>query len=224
MVKGKVKPLEEITESIKKYKKVLNIGCGGCVSVCLAGGQREVIALNEELNLFFKNRNIDILIEGYTVERPCNNQYLIELDEIIPSYDCLISMACGAGVQHIAERYPDKPVFPALDTIAIGIDRDVGLYEERCRACGECVIGYTGGVCPVTRCAKGLYNGPCGGVLKDKCEVNADNYCAWVMIYNRLKEQDRIEDIINVRPATDWRNQVQRTIVQKKYEHRYNKR
>jgi hypothetical protein len=133
-------------------------------------------------------------------------------------------MACGAGVQHIAERYTEKPVFPALDTIAIGIDRDVGIYEERCRACGECVIGYTGGICPVARCAKGLYNGPCGGVFKDKCEVSVDNQCAWVMIYNRLKEQNRLEDITKVRPATDWRNQVQRTIVQKNYEHRYSVR
>jgi ferredoxin len=221
MVKAKRKPIKQIIGLIRQYNKVLNIGCGGCVSVCLAGGQKEVIALNTELEVTFKLEKVKTHIDAYTVERQCNMQFLRELDDKINNYDCIISMACGAGVQLLAERFPYKPVFPAVNTMAIGIDRDVGLYEERCRACGECVIGYTGGICPVTRCAKGLFNGPCGGVNNGKCEANQEATCAWVDIYNRLKEQDRLDSILQFQEVMLWQNQVQRTIIQEPYENRY---
>ncbi|MFO7557912.1 MAG: methylenetetrahydrofolate reductase C-terminal domain-containing protein [Desulfobacterales bacterium] len=221
MVKGKRKPLKQIQDFIKDYKKVLNVGCGGCVSVCLAGGQKEVIALNTELNLAFKLENIQTRLDAYTVERQCRMNFLTELDKIVEEYDCLISMACGAGVQLLAERFHHKPVIPAINTIAIGIDRGVGLYEENCRACGECVIGFTGGICPVTRCAKALFNGPCGGVANGRCEANEDASCAWVDIYNRLKEQNRLDSILKFQEAMLWQNQIQRTIIQEPYERRY---
>jgi hypothetical protein len=118
----------------------------------------------------------------------------------------LISLACGAGVQHLADRYPDKPVFPAVNTVFVGIDRAVGVYEERCRACGDCMLSYTGGICPVTRCAKSVFNGPCGGARKGRCEVDPDIPCAWFDIYDRLKSQGRLAVITDVRPAPDWRN------------------
>jgi hypothetical protein len=125
-------------------------------------------------------------------------------------------MACGAGCQYLAETYPETPIFPAVNTVAIGIDREIGVYEERCRACGACVLGYTGGVCPVTRCAKGLFNGPCGGTNKGMCEVNPNVPCAWIEIYNRLKKQDRLDNIMKITPAMEWQNQVQRTLVQER--------
>jgi ferredoxin len=223
MVKGKRKPLKQIAAAVKAYKKVLNIGCGGCVSVCLAGGQKEVIALNTELNVSFKFEKILSRCHGITVERQCNMKFLEELDETVEGYDCLLSMACGAGVQLLAERFPSLPVFPAINTESIGIDREVGVYEERCRACGECVIGYTGGICPVSRCAKGLFNGPCGGVNDGRCEANLDVPCAWVDIYNRLKAQNRLDDIIKVQAPMEWRNQIQRTTIQEPYEKRYHR-
>ncbi len=221
MVKAKRKPLEQIMELIQPYDKVLNIGCGGCVSVCLAGGQKEVIELNTELQVTCKLKGMKIHIDAYTVERQCNEQFLRELDERTAGYDCILSMACGAGVQLLAERYPDKPIFPAVNTMAIGIDRGIGIYEEKCRACGECVIGYTGGICPVTRCAKGLFNGPCGGVDGDRCEANQDASCAWVDIYNRLKKQNRLDSILQFQNVMSWQDQTQRTIIQEPYESRY---
>jgi ferredoxin len=221
MVKGKRKPLKQIQNSIKNYARVLNVGCGGCVSVCLAGGQKEVIALNTELNLTFKLEKIQTRLDAYTVERQCNMNLLEELDKIVGDYDCLISMACGAGVQLLAERFHRKPVIPAINTMAIGIDRGIGLYEENCRACGECVLGFTGGICPVTRCAKGLFNGPCGGVDNGRCEANKEASCAWVDIYNRLKEQNRLDSILKFQEAMPWQNQIQRTIIQEPYERRY---
>jgi len=218
MVKAKLKPLDQIKEAVGDFKKILNVGCGGCVSICLAGGQKEVAILNTELNLLFKMDDMAARCEGYTVERQCSMNFLEELDDFIDGYDCLLSMACGAGVQLLAERFTDKPVFPAVNTIAIGVDRDIGIYEEKCRACGECVIGYTGGICPVTRCAKGLFNGPCGGVRDGKCEVSDEINCAWFDIYNRLKEQNRIENILKIQFSSGWQNQVQRTIIQDSWE------
>lgn len=221
MIKAKRKPIEEIIDSIREYQRILNVGCGGCVSVCLAGGQKEVLALNTELNMQFKIENTSNRVDSYTIERQCNQTYYEDLDKLIPKYHAVISMACGAGVQLMAERYPDTPVFPAVNTVSIGVDREIGVYEEKCRACGECVLGYTGGVCPVTRCAKGLFNGPCGGTNQGKCEVSSEIPCAWVDIYERLKAQDRLDHIKKVRQAMLWQNQTQRTIVQEPYEKLY---
>ena len=221
MVKSKRKPLEEIKNTLTNYSKVLTIGCGGCSSVCLAGGQREVNTLNAELKIAYKLDKESKSFGSYTVERQCNNQFLIELVDIVKDYDCIVSMACGAGVQLMAEMFTDKPVFPALNTVSIGVDREIGMYEEKCRACGECVLAYTGGICPVTRCAKGVFNGPCGGTNKGKCEISQDIPCAWLDIYERLKAQNRLDDIMKIQTPMMWQNQVQRTIVQEPYEKRY---
>jgi ferredoxin len=221
MIKAKPKPLEEIQEYINPFNRILIVGCGGCVSVCLGGGQKEVNILKTEIELANSKINTSKHMDSCTVERQCNPDLIEELDRIVPDVDCILSMACGAGVQLLAERYADTPVFPAVNTIAIGIDLGIGLYEERCRACGECVLAYTAGICPVTRCAKGLFNGPCGGTNGDKCEISNEINCAWHEIYSRLKEQDRLDDILKIRPPMEWKNQVKRTIVQKGYENRY---
>lgn len=221
MVKAKRKPLEELKAVVKDYSRVLNVGCGGCVSVCLAGGQREVNLLNTQLGMLLEADNIPTRIDGFTVERQCNEQFLESLDARVNRYDCLLSMACGAGVQLLAERYPGTPVFPAVNTVAVGIDREVGIYEERCRACGECVLGYTAGICPITRCAKSLFNGPCGGTNITSCEVAKDIPCAWLDIYNRLESQNRLEDIQRIKVVMEWQNTIRRMIVQEPYEKRY---
>jgi hypothetical protein len=102
-------------------------------------------------------------------------------------------MACGAGVQFLADRYPVKPVFPALNTVFVGVDRDIGWFEENCRTCRECVLGETGGICPVTRCARVSSTAPVEEPLEGKCEVSKDTPCAWFEIHKRLKEQNRLE-------------------------------
>ena len=214
MVKAKKKPIAELTALIRPYRRILNIGCGGCVSVCLAGGQKEVNVLNAELGLEVGK---GVTIDGYTIERQCQPAHVDDIKEIVRQYDCLLSMACGAGVQLLAETYAHIPVFPAVNTIAIGIDRDIGIYEERCRACGDCIIAYTGGICPITRCAKGLFNGPCGGVHQGICEVSETVACAWVEVYERLRKQDRLDCIADIREPLTWQNQVQRTVIQDGY-------
>ena len=160
MIIAERKPFDEIKTMLKDYKKVLTVGCGTCVAVCLAGGEKEVAILNAELNMARKIDGNPIELGAITLERQCDMEFLDELENVVDEYDALLSMACGAGVQFLAERYPNKPVFPAVNTTCIGANRGVGWYEEKCRSCGNCVLGWTGGICPVTMCAKGLYNGP----------------------------------------------------------------
>jgi len=217
MIVAKRKPLEELKNQLKDYKKVLNVGCGTCVAVCLAGGEKEVAVLNAELDMARKMDNTPIEIDAVTLERQCDREYLAELDAIAKDYEAILSMACGVGVQFLAERFPDIPIFPAVDTSGLAVNQDVGWYEERCRSCESCVLGQTGGICPVTMCAKGLYNGPCGGTNNGSCEIHMDQPCAWYMIYERLEKQGRLDCILEIIPAQDWKNQVPRTLIQPGY-------
>lgn len=221
MVKGKRKPFEEIKGMLMPHRRVLNVGCGGCVSVCYAGGQKEVNTLNDQLTFSFRQDDVPFQIDGHTVERQCNMDLLAELDEIAPKYDALMSMACGAGCQYLAERFPDIPVYPAINTLFIGVDKDVGLFEERCRACGSCVLGLTGGICPIARCAKGLFNGPCGGTNMESCEISPDIPCAWKDIYERLKAIGQLDNIKKFREVMEWQNTTRGVFVQEGYEGRF---
>jgi ferredoxin len=220
MIVAERKPLEEIKTMVSGFNKVLTVGCGTCVAVCLAGGEKEVGVLNAELKIAGKLGGNPVEMGGVTVERQCDMEFLDEIKETVDQYDALISLACGAGVQFLAERFPEKPVFPGVNTTFIGANRDVGWYEEKCRACGTCVLGMTGGVCPVTMCAKSLFNGPCGGTNQGSCEIHKDQPCAWFMIYERLSKQNRLESIIEICPPNDWRNTIPRTIVQPGYKGR----
>ena len=221
MVIAEIKPLDEIKAMLKGYGRVLNVGCGGCVAVCLAGGQKEVDNLNLRLSLSCKGEAVPFSIDGFTVERQCEVPFLAELDRMVKPYGALLSMACGAGIQFLAERFPDKPVFPAVNTTFVGVNRDVGWYEERCKCCGDCVLDMTAGICPVTMCAKSLFNGPCGGPKDGHCEVSADIPCAWVNIYERLKAQGRLDSIHKIYAPREWRDQVQRSGVVEEYRDRY---
>lgn len=220
MIVAERKPFEEVKTMVGGFKKILTVGCGTCVAVCLAGGEKEVGILNAELKIARKRDKNPAEIGGVTVERQCDMEFLDEIEDIVAPYDALISLACGAGVQFLAERFPEKPVFPGVDTTFIGANRDVGWYEEKCRACGSCFLGITGGICPVTMCAKSLFNGPCGGTNKGSCEISADQPCAWHKIYERLAKQNRLDSILEICPPNDWRNTTPRTIVQPAYKAR----
>lgn len=217
MIVAKRKPFDEIKEMIKDYKKVLIAGCGTCVAVCLAGGEKEVDVLNTELDMARKLDGNPIETGIITVERQCDVEYLDPFDGIVEDYEAILSMACGVGIQFLAERFPGKPVYPAVDTTGMSANRAVGWYEERCRSCGECVLGMTGGICPVTMCAKGLYNGPCGGTNNGSCEIDDSQPCAWFKIYERLSTQGRLDNILKIKDPVDWNDQVPRTLIQPGY-------
>ena len=218
MIVAERKPFDRIRAMLSDCKSVLVAGCGTCVAVCLAGGEKEAKILAKELLLAARAEGREIRVDAACVQRQCDMEFLAQLDEKMAEYDCVVSMACGAGVQFMAERFPEKPIFPGVDTTHIGVNRDVGRYEERCRACGECVLGDTGGVCPVTMCAKGLFNGPCGGTSGESCEVNPDQPCAWVQIYKRLSAQGRLEKMMAIPEPRDWSGTTPRKTVQPGYE------
>lgn len=218
MIVAKRKPFEELKTMLKDYKKVLNVGCGTCVAVCLAGGEKEVAVLNAELEMARKLDDNPIELGAKTIERQCDMEYLEALNDLVGDYDAILSMACGVGIQFLAERFPDTPVFPGVDTSGMSANRAVGWYEERCRSCESCVLAWTGGICPVTMCAKGLYNGPCGGTNDGNCEISDDQPCAWFRIYERLAAQGRVDCIMDFHPIKDWNDTVPRTLIQPGYE------
>lgn len=217
MIVAKRKPFNEIKEMLTNYGSVLVVGCGTCVAVCLAGGEKEVSVLSAELDMARRLEGKPMKLGTHTVERQCDREYLEELDHKVKEYDAVVSMACGVGIQFLAERFPEKPVFPGVDTSGLAVNQAVGWYEERCRSCQSCVLGWTGGICPVTMCAKGLYNGPCGGTNRGKCEISAEQPCAWYMIYERLSAQNRLDCILKVQGINEWKDQVPRTLIQPGY-------
>lgn len=196
MIMAKAKPMEEIIDEIKDYKKILIAGCNGCVTVCEAGGMKEVEVLASALRMYFKKAGQDMEIGEISLTRQCDKEYIKELQDGIGKYDAVVSLACGAGVQFLAEMYETKPILPGVDTCFIGVTEEPGVWTERCAACGECMLASTGGICPIARCSKRMANGPCGGSSDGKCEVNKEIACGWQLIYDRLKvlgQLDRFE-------------------------------
>ncbi len=205
MVIGERKPFEEITRMLEGHKKIMVLGCGGCVTVCLTGGDEAVRVLSSQLRMARDNQGNPIEIIEKTVERQCDPEYIEEVHALVPEVDAVLSMACGAGVGFMAERYTNTPLYPALNTTFVGGSKREGYYVERCQTCGECKLYYTGGICPITRCSKSLLNGPCGGSTKGKCEIDPEVDCGWQLIVDRLKSlglMDRYEEIMT---CNDWR-------------------
>ncbi len=207
MITGKLKPIDEIISSTKKYKNILVLGCGSCVTVCLSGGDREAHAVARELAAQPENGSGESQrsVQVKTIQRQCEADLLTSFLEIPPGTDAVLSLACGAGVQTLAETCSDLPVIPALDTTFLGALDEQGVWREKCRGCGECVLAYTGGICPIARCAKNLLNGPCGGSRNGKCEIGGDVECAWQRIIDRLTKLNRLDECAKVFPPKNWR-------------------
>jgi ferredoxin len=204
MIVAERKNIPELLETLKDHGRILVLGCGTCVTVCLAGGEREVSIISSALRIAARVKGLDLKIDEMTIERQCDNIFIEQAADAIAKVDAVLSLGCGAGVQAIAERYADKPVYAGLNTSFLGILEERGVWAEKCAACGACVLNYYGGICPVTRCAKHLLNGPCGGSREDRCEVRPDRACAWQLIYKRLKDTNQIDKIDTIIPPKNW--------------------
>jgi ferredoxin len=204
MIMARPKPIEEIIDEIKDFNKILIAGCDGCVTVCEAGGSKEVQVLASALRLYFTKESKRLEIDETSLTRQCDKDYLHELLDKIDDYDAIVSLACGAGVQFMAEMYRKKPIFPGVDTCFIGVTEERGVWAERCQACGQCILASTGGICPISRCSKRMLNGPCGGSEKGKCEVSPDTDCGWHLIYERLKELGQLDFFAEPTDPKDW--------------------
>jgi hypothetical protein len=197
MIVTEEKPLEEILESLAPYRKILVVGCQGCFQP--PRGMKEAEGYLRKLEAEGK------VVRAATVARQCDhNIAATKLKEQLSDAEALLSLGCGVGVQVLSEVFPQLPVFPAQNTMFIGGEGWEGELLERCSACGDCVLDQTGGICPITRCAKSLFNGPCGGSEGGRCEIDPAIECAWYLIYNRLKALDRLGSLAEIWGTRDW--------------------
>jgi len=204
MIIADKKPIEEIISGISGYKKILLLGCNECVTVCEAGGKKEVEVLASALRMHFIKEGKECHIDERTLERQCDHEYLEEIRDVVDQYDAILSLACGVGVQFAAEKYHSTPLLPGVNTVCLGANEQRGMWTERCQACGNCVLAETGGICPISRCAKRVLNGPCGGSSNGKCEINKDLDCAWQLIIDRLRDLGKLDDYEKLAPIKDW--------------------
>ena len=204
MIVAERKSIPELMDILKGHRRVLVLGCGTCVTVCLAGGEREVSIITAALRIAARVRGLALEVDELTIERQCDNIFIEQAADAVNRADAVLSLGCGAGVQAIAERYLNKPVYAGLNTAFLGILEERGLWTEKCAACGACLLHKYGGICPVTRCAKHLLNGPCGGSREDRCEVRPDRPCAWQLIYKRLQAISQVERLKDIEPPKDW--------------------
>lgn len=208
MIVVKQKPLKDIQKIIEGYERILILGCDGCAGIYEAGGLREAEMLKIRLEMAENTSSKNQKIKATTILRQCDTDIVSKsLHTEMPEIDAVLSLACGVGVQTLADIFPDKRIFPGNDTQFIGMeDKSQGKLLERCHACGDCLLAETGGICPITRCAKSLLNGPCGGQVDGKCEVeNYTHDCAWVLIWRRLKERNQLDLFRKFRPLRDRR-------------------
>ncbi|RJP23003.1 MAG: hypothetical protein C4520_07080 [Candidatus Abyssobacteria bacterium SURF_5] len=220
MIIAERKPIEEILSIIGDVDSVLIAGCATCVADCMAGGEREVGILASALRIAAAQRGKQLEVLEVTVERQCEREFIEKAREKVDRVTLVLSTACGVGVQAMAERFPNKPICPGVNTKFLGLREAEGVWSERCAACGDCTLHLTGGICPVARCSKSLLNGPCGGSKGGKCEVSEDVDCGWHLIVERLTalgQLDRLE--VNI-PPKNWaasRDGGPRKVVKKEY-------
>ena len=204
MIVAEQKSLEEIKAMLAPFTRVLVLGCGTCVTVCFAGGEKEVGILASTLRMAFRLAGQEKTILEATVQRQCEYEYNAPLADKLKDVDVVLSLACGIGVQTMNEQFTALRTVPGLNTSFLGQPTEHGSWSERCQACGNCVLERTGGICPIARCSKSLLNGPCGGSSGGKCEIAKDVDCAWQLIYDRLKALDLLHLMEEITPEKDW--------------------
>jgi hypothetical protein len=198
------KPLDEILDSLAPYSSVLVAGCDGCTQP--PRGLREARTLAQLLELGGKLRGKNFNFKATTLPKQCDSYLTLgPLQPQMKDMEAVLSLACGLGVQTIAQVLPDVPVLPAQNTLFLGVDiREDSTLEERCAACGDCLLALTGGICPVARCAKSLLNGPCGGSQHGKCEIDTEKDCAWDLIIRRLDKLGRLSVLDEIHPPRNF--------------------
>ena len=195
MIITQKKPIEELLDMLRGVTKVAIVGCASCAASCQTGGEKEI----QEMKALLEAQGMEVVATILPDE--CCHKMLVKKDTKVlrnSGAEAVVGMACGDGVQTVADNVP-LPVYPANNTMFLGQIERVGIFHEYCRMCGDCVLGSTGGICPITKCAKSLVNGPCGGQKNGKCEVNPENDRAWIQIYKRLEATGQLDKLGQVR-------------------------
>lgn len=204
MIVAERKPLGEILKNLEPYKKVLILGCGECVTVCMAGGDKEARETALALSIARNKAENPIEVKSHTVERQCEPEYLESVRKLVEEADVVVSLACGVGIQNMNMYYAEKRTLPGVNTTFMGMPAEQGVWTENCLGCGNCVLDETMGICPIARCSKSMLNGPCGGSQNGKCEVSKDIDCAWHLIVERMMKFNKLEALEEVKEPKDW--------------------
>jgi len=205
MIITELKPIQDIIDSLKGYTKIFLVGCGECATTCKTGGEPEILKMKRDLEAQGK------IVLGFCIpSAPCVAAKLkTELAKnmsVLRGAEAILVLSCGLGVQSVKDN--DRlglAVYPACNSIFGAVMDAQGDFYEKCSLCAECVLQVTGGICPITLCAKGLLNGPCGGMNKGKCEVDKDRDCAWVLIYKELEKKNKLESLKEIRGPKDFK-------------------
>jgi ferredoxin len=202
MIITKQKPFNKLLDSIGNGP-VFIVGCNECATMCHTGGEEEIIAMKGAL----EDKNIEVA--GWVILEPAchlqNDKRLLKQhkDEVSKARKILV-LACGNGAQTVAEIITDADIIPGNDTLFLGEIQRINQFEKRCVMCGDCIQDLFGGLCPISRCPKSMLNGPCGGSIDGKCEINPDIDCIWDIIYKRLKERGELSRLKAIREPKDW--------------------
>src|SRR5512135_1602047 len=204
MIVGSQKPLEEIWNMVKDFKKVLVFGCNTCVAICHAGGEKEAETIASLIRMRAAQEGKEMTVGHLGVMRHCEPEYFDPVIERVKTYDLVLSTACGVGVNFLSDRTGNIPVYPGINTSFYGAVEAPGNFVELCAGCGNCILHLTGGICPIARCSKTLLNGPCGGTNNGKCEVSNEIDCAWYLIVEKMKKLGQLEKLLEIQPPKDW--------------------
>lgn len=205
MIVTRQKNLKDILNMLSGRKKIFIIGCGDCAATCKTGGEEEVKKMAEELSANSKEITATVVPDASCVTAQIKSMFAKNKKQISES-DAVLVLACGSGVQCVKEN--DRiglNILPGCDSLFAAVTDKDGAFKEVCSVCGNCQLDLTDGICPVTRCSKGILNGPCGGHINGKCEVDRNRDCAWILIYNKLKEKGELEKFKRRKPAKDYR-------------------
>lgn len=208
MIISQLKPLDELLSSLKEYKKIFLVGCGECATTCKTGGEEEVLKMRQDLEEEGKIITGSCIPSAPCVAAKLKTELAKNLKALRQS-EAVLVLACGLGVQSFKDNDRlNLAVLPACDTLFGAVMDAQGNFFEKCSMCSECVLGQTAGICPVTLCPKGLLNGPCGGMNKGKCEVDNQRDCAWVLIYQELEKNKKLESLKEVRAPKDFKKLI----------------
>ncbi|MEL4306106.1 methylenetetrahydrofolate reductase C-terminal domain-containing protein [Methanococcoides sp. LMO-2] len=200
MIISSSKPFSEILDMLSDKESIFIVGCSVCAAKQHVGGEPEV----DEMKSNLKDAGINV-IGGVVAKAACSVRSCEALEELAPEIkdaDAVLVMACGSGTSNIA-RFVDVDVYPANNTESLGAMAGDRIIHHLCAMCGQCTIAEFGGVCPTAQCPKELLNGPCGGSMDGKCEVDPEKDCAWELIYERLERIGRLDLLDEVRDAKD---------------------
>ena len=204
MITLEQKKFQEIEKMTTGYNRLLVLGCETCAAMSFAGGQRQVAEIASAIRMARKTSGEQGEVLEDAIARQCEPEFVDLIADKVAGCDAVLSLACGAGVQMLAERFQDKVILPGCNTTFLGVTEELGVWSERCAGCGNCILDKTAGLCPIARCSKQLLNGPCGGSMNGKCEISKEVDCVWQLIIDRLTRLNRLEMLEEIFPVKDW--------------------